>query len=334
MPKMTCPACQKSLNVPDGAAGRSARCPKCEHRFRLPTPPAPDEPDELAALDLPDDMPSAPARRTGRSVRTPTRSGARIAVVGVVVAVLGVGAGAIWLASSGTPKPESASQKADEKNGTTQPAKGDTPAPAKDERAERDRDYMMVLDTLLELDGLANGKKFWLGVSAQPGFSDLRGGQASLSVARAFDPALKATESSSVELRKLFTKWHGQDSKTWRPEFVKRHPERDLVNDEIAVVVRKLCEKRQLAISEHLVAQHGAIAKELFKKADTDPVLNAKLARDGEKIVDDEWHDYRMKYLGKQGPLLVDEVRTAVKKMDTVVRLKTKVEAAAPRADR
>lgn len=234
--------------------------------------------------------------------------------------VLGIGAGGIWLATGYKANPE-AQERADA---------GTPPAAPKGTAAERDRDYLMLLETLFELDGLANGKKFWLKVDDQPGFTDLRGGEASMVLARAFDPALKAAESTALERRKLFVDWHKLDSKDWRPEFVKRYPERAVINDEIAVAVRDLCSQRQIDISAHLVDQQDKIAKELFKKADADPELNARLARNAKTIIEDEWHEYRIRYLGKQGPKLVEEVRAAVRKMDSIVRLKKKVEAAAP----
>lgn len=37
MPNVLCPACAKSLKVSDAAAGKSGRCPSCQHRFTLPT---------------------------------------------------------------------------------------------------------------------------------------------------------------------------------------------------------------------------------------------------------------------------------------------------------
>jgi hypothetical protein len=37
--KVVCPQCNKSLNAPDGAAGRTATCPKCKGQIRIPGTP-------------------------------------------------------------------------------------------------------------------------------------------------------------------------------------------------------------------------------------------------------------------------------------------------------
>lgn len=42
----SCPSCNKQYRVKDELAGKSAKCAKCDHRFKVPTPVA-----ELAALD-------------------------------------------------------------------------------------------------------------------------------------------------------------------------------------------------------------------------------------------------------------------------------------------
>ena len=33
-----CPSCERMLKVPDGAVGRRARCPACEHKFVVADP--------------------------------------------------------------------------------------------------------------------------------------------------------------------------------------------------------------------------------------------------------------------------------------------------------
>ncbi len=321
MPTTVCPSCEKTSTAPNCTAGQSVRCPACSLWFQAPSLPPPK-------VDAPEN--SSPHR-----LRQARRSRGLVAVAAaVVLAVVGIG-GCGGAGSESKQKPEGESQTArPEKSGDGGPPKQtkDAPqkVPAKDATAERDRDYLTVLETLYELDGLANGKKFWLNVDDQAGFKDLRGPSASLVVSRAFDPALKSAEFGSVERRKMFVDWHKMDSKDWRPEFVKRYPERAVINDEIAVVVRDLCSQHLTNISSHLVDQKEKIGKELFKKADSDPELNARMARNGPKIIDDQWHEYRVKYLEKQGPKLVEEVRAAVKKMDSIVRLKAKVEKAAP----
>ena len=189
---------------------------------------------------------------------------------------------------------------------------------------------MMILDTLYELDGLASGAGFWLKENDRAGFNDIRGSAAALVLTRAFDPSLRSLEASSVEKRKMFVDWHGMDSKAWRPEFIKRYPERELIHEEIRVVVRDLCSEYQRDISSHLVDQQAKIGEELLAKADTDPEFNGRMARSGSKIIEDQWHEYRIRYLQKQGPKLAEAIRIAVKKMDSIVRLRAKVEAAAP----
>jgi len=34
--QIPCPACHRTLAVPDGSLGRRARCPACDHRFIVP----------------------------------------------------------------------------------------------------------------------------------------------------------------------------------------------------------------------------------------------------------------------------------------------------------
>ncbi|MBA4189794.1 MAG: hypothetical protein C0467_17570 [Planctomycetaceae bacterium] len=321
MPTTVCPSCEKIPTTLNSVAGSSVRCSACSLWFQAPSLTAPkvDASENSSPLRFP---------RTGRS------RGLVAVAAAVVLAVVGIG-GCGGAGNESKPKQEGEGQTArPEKNGDGAPPKHmkDAPqkVPAKDGPAERDRDYLTVLETLYELDGLANGKKFWLNVDDQVGFKDLRGPSASLVVSRAFDPALKSAEFGSVERRKMFVDWHKMDSKDWRPEFVKRYPERAVINDEIAVVVRDLCSQHLTDISSHLVDQKDKIGKELFKKADSDPDLNARMARNGPKIIEDQWHEYRLKYLEKQGPKLVEEVRAAVKKMDSIVRLKAKVGKAAP----
>jgi len=137
-------------------------------------------------------------------------------------------------------------------------------------------------------------------------------------------------EAATVVNRKMFVDWHAMDSKAWRPEFIKRYPERELINDEITVMVRDLCSERQSELARHLLGQWDKISKELNAKADQDPAFNARMARNGVKMIEDAWHEYRMRYLEKEAPKLGKEVRAAVKKMYSIQRLKTKVEAAAP----
>lgn len=253
-----------------------------------------------------------------------------VVIATVVIAVVEIGG---CSGNESKPKPEGQSARPEDGDGSKPPKPtkdASQKVPSKDSDAERDRDYLMVLETNYEIIGLANGKKFWLGVDDRAAFKDLRGLSASLVVSGAFDPALKSAEFASVEQRKMFVDWHKMASKDWRPESVKRYPERAVINDEIAIVVRNLCSDRLSGISKHLLDQREKIGKALFKKADTDPELNARMARNGPKIIEDQWHEYRMKYLEKEGPKLVEEVLAAVKKMDTIVRLKKKVEAAAP----
>jgi hypothetical protein len=272
------------------------------------------------SLTVPNPDTTARSRRSDSCTRAPQHSGRRFAIIVCALVIVAIGIGGVAC----KPKSGDQTERTESRDGSA------TANPAKDITAERDRDYLMVLETLYELDGVANGKKFWLKVDGQPGFNDLRGAEAAMVMARAFDPALKAAEFASVEQRKMFVDWHKMDSKEWRPEFVKRYPERVLINDEIAVVIRDLCSQHLTDISMHLIDQKGKIGKELFKKADSDPELNARMARNGPKIIDDHWHEYRMKYLEQRGPKLVEEVRSAVKKMDSIVRLKAKVEAVAP----
>jgi len=195
----------------------------------------------------------------------------------------------------------------------------------RDATAERDRDYLDILESMLEVDGAANGKKFWLSADTDPAFKDLRGGEALRVVSRGFDPKLSSGEFIIVEKRKMFAAAHGIDSKEWRAEFVKRHPEREAMNDEVRVVVRRLCDTRLGDISAHLIEKRVAISKDLFKRADADPALNARVALNGPKMIDDELHEYRVRYLEKEGPKLAEEVQAEVNKMDSLVRLRKKL---------
>lgn len=43
MIRFICPKCQKSLKAPPDAAGRTALCPRCDTRLRVPAPPHTDE---------------------------------------------------------------------------------------------------------------------------------------------------------------------------------------------------------------------------------------------------------------------------------------------------
>ncbi len=56
MPDAVCPACAKSLKVPDAAVGKSGRCPSCQHRFTLPA----GEPQRPVAARPTEDAPAPP----------------------------------------------------------------------------------------------------------------------------------------------------------------------------------------------------------------------------------------------------------------------------------
>jgi uncharacterized paraquat-inducible protein A len=48
-----CPDCGRRLRVPDGVAGRRARCPACKSKFDIPDPQAQDF-ETIAGFILPD----------------------------------------------------------------------------------------------------------------------------------------------------------------------------------------------------------------------------------------------------------------------------------------
>lgn len=306
-----CPACSKSLRIPATAAGRTARCPACQHRFQVPAAEAPSE--VPLSLDEPHD---AGGRRSSRGT-----------LIGITLAVLVAGvAVAVLVRSGGSAKSPAAGGSTDQVTPASTPAA----TAAKDSVAERDKDYLRVLLGLYEYHGVLAGAKFWTGDhSTSAGFNDLRGALAANAAVRAFDPDIRTLDTASVEDRKSFTDWHGMDSPKWRPEFTKRYPERDVIFDEVAATIRDLCVARRGTWTEHLVLEDlPRITKELNDLADKDRVWNAKMAPSGPQVIDDRWHEYRMTYVSKEAPKLVADIRAKVRGLDSIVRLKAKVNAA------
>jgi hypothetical protein len=305
------------------------RCPSCSTRFTVPEDDAEGDRDRNA--DEKDEGDEGEPARPRRSSRQPSANNTLVPWViagAAVLLVVLLGGGVAVFMAFGSRSPVEAEQRPEPANPIKDGGNGGKRPDAKqDSTAERDRDYLDILETLLLIDGAANGKKFWLSADGDPAFKDLRGAEATNVMARAFDPHLMSEESASVEKRKEFATSHGMDSKVWRAEFVKRYPERETMNDEIRVLVRRLCDQRLADISGHLIEKRVDISKELFKKADADPALNARMARNGPKIIEDEWHEYRVRYLEKQGPKLAKEVQEAVNMTDSLVRLRAKLGA-------
>lgn len=71
--RVTCPGCDKKLNVPDNVAGKAVRCPACKGAVKVP---AADEDEPLAEVVPDDDPPVRKARRRDeddRPARRPQR---------------------------------------------------------------------------------------------------------------------------------------------------------------------------------------------------------------------------------------------------------------------
>ena len=131
MPRVPCPACDRILNVPDTAVGKSGSCPACKHRFTVPGGPASARAPAATAVEeptprpparpkpppLPDPRPARSEPRPGRSeprkkkrkkARRPARRPDRrmLVVAAAVVGVVLVGGGLLvggwlWLGGGG-----------------------------------------------------------------------------------------------------------------------------------------------------------------------------------------------------------------------------------------
>jgi predicted Zn finger-like uncharacterized protein len=53
MPRIQCPGCKAALRIDGSKRGRAVRCPKCDHRFKVPAPADDDEPEELEVVEKP-----------------------------------------------------------------------------------------------------------------------------------------------------------------------------------------------------------------------------------------------------------------------------------------
>jgi hypothetical protein len=49
-----CPQCTKLIRAPDNAGGRHGKCPYCEAKVYIPTPPAEDDEIKIAPFDATD----------------------------------------------------------------------------------------------------------------------------------------------------------------------------------------------------------------------------------------------------------------------------------------
>jgi hypothetical protein len=75
MPRVSCPHCSATIQAPDEAVGKHARCPRCKHPFQVPLAldlgpdPKPEPEPEPAPAEIPDKKPrfdqEPPPRRAG-----------------------------------------------------------------------------------------------------------------------------------------------------------------------------------------------------------------------------------------------------------------------------
>lgn len=116
---ITCPACRRTLRVPESLLGQAVKCPSCSHTFtapehleeqvpRRPAAPPPDEEDEpppprrrvrAADYDDDEDAPPRPLRRRRRDEKP-----GKVQAIGIMMLIGGIWAtlGAIgWLAYAG-----------------------------------------------------------------------------------------------------------------------------------------------------------------------------------------------------------------------------------------
>jgi hypothetical protein len=102
--KVVCPQCNKSLNAPDSAAGRTAACPKCKGQLRIPgTPAAKAAATSANGTVAPSASKSSRAAKAGVPVATVVKS---TAARPVIVKALPTGNAAVSVAHNAPPEIE------------------------------------------------------------------------------------------------------------------------------------------------------------------------------------------------------------------------------------
>lgn len=144
---------------------------------------------------------------------------------------------------------------------------------------------------------------FWLDCRTAA-FDDLRGSKARLFLADALKTKKDALNSGILTWQRLFMDRYKMDTKQWKPDFEKRYPDRQLLHEEASEAARAFCRDKSLEYSRHLVLE---------------------LPPNGPKLGEESWHEYRMEYLRKEAPKMVEEVVDRVKGLDSFKKMKAKV---------
>lgn len=354
---VTCPHCQSRLKIPDDPGGRTIRCPRCKrrishpaegpkpapttscphcgrkHKFQLQkarnvhectncggrfTPmegpvqgtPLPDSgsPDDSAtqASEVSSQGDIAFGGEGGTLSRPRSSSGALVAIAAAVLVVTGgIGAAVYFASRPGVPD-----------------VPGDMIASVggRDDVRERNADYFEILETSFEIVAVLEAANFWrVDYSRYPAFSDSRAGEAADFVSDTASDYSYIIEKQQVKYRGEFVKKHGMDSKDWRPQFTKQFPERDVIFEEIKVVVRTVSQRQIRAVNDHLQKKKS----ELLTQMEKDPILADAMVK-GDNF---EKHnaEYRERYLRDQAPKMIREVEDEVKQLKSIHELRKKV---------
>ena len=164
--------------------------------------------------------------------------------------------------------------------------------------AERDRDYHEILDLSYDIQAALVASKFWISDYRKwPGMDDFgeepRPGN---EVFLRLDGLYHVLDAEKLQKRKAFVARHAMEWKDWKPEFVKRHPERDVIFDEIEAAVKRLTERQADALSAHLSTHRGRT----------------------------DFRTYRLEYVRRETPRLVQELRDEVRKLESAATLRAR----------
>lgn len=315
-----CPSCCKKLSAPDNAAGRKVKCPGCGNSLTIPNSDANEESYTQPFVSDRD--------RTKHRLKASSGSRKMVFVAASLAVVISLAAlGAVLLGGKG-------GKQTDRTDPPAVPTTTGTPSATSiptgtGSIADRDRDYFSVDEAGFEITGLLEGEMAWgRGAERAAWFDDLKGPEALLAVNAEFRKVVRPVQDLQLRKRKEFVEKYGVDSKTWKIQYLTRYPESEIIFDEIKSLAEEVCLSQRTDVSSHLVLKQKQFHDELSAAADKDPAINAQFARNGPKMIEDRVHTYRMEYLSKQMPGLIEKLRTKLTTMESITKLRAKVMSA------
>jgi len=163
--------------------------------------------------------------------------------------------------------------------------KGDRPqSKALSSEAARNRDYFEIVSLTCQQNGQNLAKAAWLAYKTGSGALDeIEDFQVRKHLDREHERIVEGLEADQLRLRKSFLENHKVDSKDWDNTFAKTFPEQNGIGEDVAKVVKPICEKQMKAVSEQpaqarvafMTEKAGDFAQEPWQAVKQLPSLSA-----------------------------------------------------------